>query len=593
MKLQKGIIFAIVSVLLVALTSVIALASEAVFGDMNGDNKVNSRDIALLQLVIIGRYEPPAPTPTPMACETPQITDSPTEKPTETPPQTALPTVEPTHEAQIAELRQTIDKLQTALAEKNSTITHLKSENENLKNDIEQLKTRETQLVAANAELETLISEYKEKFAQNEAALNAQSDTINKQNETIKSQEETIADRDKTIADKENIISENQSTIADKNAVISNKDSIIAEKEARISQMDLKIAELEAIIEEYKGKISELEAIPGYVASEAERVIDDVIKAQKSGRTFTFAAISDMHYGNFGYTNGVDNACKALRYIDSSIKLDALAVLGDYTDGVSSSGNADVTDDFQAINRQLSSLRHIPNIRISGNHDYRTDSENEMFRYIYGYNEDVVWGSKDGGYFYKDFEDYKLRIICVNTCDGGYTGLYVSKEQYNWFARSLDLSDKEDAPSWQICILSHHPLDWFEYGFGNYYFYRILNAYNNGTEVKTQVVSYDYNGKNSATVIGNIHGHIHNNMTAKISNTDVWRISTPEACFNRSNTYILDAPDWAVSHEEALKYAKTMNSEKDTSFCVYCIDLENKVIYSIAYGAGYNREIKY
>lgn len=371
-----------------------------------------------------------------------------------------------------------------------------------------------------------------------------------------------------------------------------------ADYEDRIVSAETAIETLNEARTEHETRISALEnapvdELPDYVVSEAEDVIDQVIAAQ-GNRTFTLAAITDMHYGNGSYTDGAKNACKAMKYIDKRIKLDAVAVLGDYTDGYPAIGLENAIGDFKAINSILDDLRFAPNLRTQGNHDYYANNFPITHRFIQAYSEDVVWGDKLGGYFYKDFDDFKLRVICVNTTETGNANIACSTEQYQWFADSLDLSGKANVAEWQILILSHHPLDWYTTD-SRFIFGRIISTYENGNSWTTVAgdVSCDYSGKNAAKLIGNIHGHIHNLLTAPIfmdtgggTQTGIYRISTPEACIGRENQY--DSP-W----KEDTSYPKTQGTAEDTAFCIYCIDLDEHIIKAICYGAGYDREISY
>lgn len=356
----------------------------------------------------------------------------------------------------------------------------------------------------------------------------------------------------------------------------------------------------EEAIEAHEARLSNMEnhsaaGMPDYVAAEAESVMDRVIEAQGT-RTFTLAAITDMHYGNASYTDGLVHTCQAMRYLDSRIKLDAVSVLGDYTDGFTGTGYDNAIGDFKAINAELSSLRFAPNLRVHGNHDHYEIHSPILHRYITAYSDDVVRGSQLGGYFYRDFEDYQLRIICLNTAEENVDGLSCSAEQYSWFAGALDLSGKENAAQWQTLILSHHPLDWFISNNSGYVFWQILNAYLNGTTWN----GIDFAGKNAAIIIGNIHGHIHNLLTRKIAagqpnttaNTvNVVRMATPEACYGRANSYH-DSWDYNPFGENT-SYPKTKGTAEDTAFCIYCIDLDTHTIKAICYGAGYDREISY
>lgn len=333
-------------------------------------------------------------------------------------------------------------------------------------------------------------------------------------------------------------------------------------------------------------------SIPDYVVTEAESVMARVVAAQ-GNRVFTLAAITDLHYGNGNYTDGIRHASQALAYINKQIALDAFAVLGDYTDGYPIDDIDNAFGDCRKINSLLSPLEVIPNMRIQGNHDFYSGYAQFVHYHIQAYSEGVTWGDKYGGYFYRDFADKKLRIICVNTTETDNANIGVSTTQYAWFVNALDLSKKSDASDWHILVLSHHPLDWYVTD-GTYRFAYIMEAYKSGASGTVGGVSYNFSGKNSATLIGNIHGHIHNLLVGFINKgnvntsnpTKVLRICTPEACIGRANQY--DGV-W----KEATSYNKTTNSAKDTSFVVYCIDLNAQIIKAFCYGAGYDREISY
>lgn len=328
-----------------------------------------------------------------------------------------------------------------------------------------------------------------------------------------------------------------------------------------------------------------------YVKAEADALVSKIVSAQSS-RVFTLTAITDMHYGESSYTDGILHASQALSYINKQIAIDAFTVLGDYTDGYPIDNVDNAFGDCRKINSLLSSMENVPNLRIQGNHDFYSGYSQFTHYHIQAYSEGVTWGDKNGGYFYRDFADKKLRIICVNTTETDNVRLTVSDAQYNWFIGALDLSAKSDAADWQILILSHHPLDWYA---TTYVFGYIVKAYDAGNSWSGGNISCNFAGKNKAKLIGNIHGHIHNLLVDKIhignvvggNRTSVTRIATPEACIGRANQYNYDGWD------EATTYNKVKNSADDTSFVVYCIDLDDQSIKAYCYGAGYDREISY
>ena len=352
-------------------------------------------------------------------------------------------------------------------------------------------------------------------------------------------------------------------------------------------------ADQEAIVQQVIANTG-IDVIPTYVVSEAEAVLNRVLSAQ-GNRTFTLAAITDMHYGSGGNTDGVKHASQALGYIADRMKLDAMAVLGDYTDLYASSDFASGLADMQAVNSLLSGV-DADMLTLCGNHDYNAAEIRKVMRTILGKSDDVVWGSRNGGYYYRDFSDYKLRVIALNTSETGSGNIYCSAEQYSWFVSALDMSAKEDAAKWQILILSHHPLDWYEgVGDGVYRFGHILDSYVNGKSWSGGGVSCNFSGKNAARIVCNVHGHIHNLKVDKIhvgnpdqtsTVIDVYRMCMPESCFNRPQSY------GGVWNTETT-YSKTANTANDTSFTVLCIDLDTYTVNAVCYGAGEDRSVVY
>lgn len=376
------------------------------------------------------------------------------------------------------------------------------------------------------------------------------------------------------------------------------------------------ILDLEAKVENHGDRIDRLEDmtftnstdtdIPNYVKEEAENVIDKVISAQ-GNRTFTMAAITDTHYETGNYIDGILHMSQALNYISNRIKLDAFAVLGDYVSNYPSNDYADSMDDFQDVNNLINNLRIASNLRLQGNHDFVNAKSPIVYRYVQSFSDNVTWGDRLGGYYYKDFEDYKIRVIALNMMESTVTGSSGSGqawsiEQINWLIQSLDLTNKSDVSDWQILLISHHPLDWYYAGYTNgdntsVIIPYILEAYKNGEAWSHNrlPISCNFTNKNQATLIGNIHGHIHNLMVeylylnvGNLTKSNVLRIATPEACIGRANNSYTGSV-W----EDSVTYAKTVGTVNDTSFCIYCIDLDDHSIKAICYGAGEDRVINY
>lgn len=163
---------------------------------------------------------------------------------------------------------------------------------------------------------------------------------------------------------------------------------------------------------------------------------------------------------------------------------------------------------------------------------------------IMGASDATEFGSEDiGKPYYYDLTDKKVRVICLNTCEGEMTGtdVYaVSDGQLAWFANVLkDVGGKADASDWGIIVIGHYPLDLG----GARYLSDVLYQYIQGGTYTRNSVSVDFAGSNGATFIGNFHGHTHclksdklhyyNNGTTPTA-YDAHRLATPAASFYRT-----------------------------------------------------------
>lgn len=362
---------------------------------------------------------------------------------------------------------------------------------------------------------------------------------------------------------------------------------------------------------------------PAYVEAAAKEVIKKVARAS-SNRCLRFIAISDMHVllTNTDIMEGNKHAGQAAKLIREGIGLDFCANLGDISWGASNVSTIDdsLNETLQANQWLAEAFKGVQHFRVSGNHDpltYNYELNNGyltpamLHGLISNYNEGAVIPNGYGGWCYKDFEEKKLRVICLNTADmsglditENTEPLRISGEQLKWFAETLDLSAKEDASEWGIIFLSHHPMDW---GSDAFAVANCMQAYLEGKKYEVTrhgvKVSYDYAGKNQAKIIAQFHGHVHNFKVDNIrylkdgvvTPTNIKRIAIPNACFSRSNECgrngITEVGD--VEYGESETYNKTAGTANDTAFCVVSIDLDEEVVHAFCYGAGYDREIYY
>lgn len=399
---------------------------------------------------------------------------------------------------------------------------------------------------------------------------------------------------------------------------------IPADCEERIIPLEESVESHESRIrtlEMYGSNSTSAEDIPAYIKTEADDVMNRLIKKQ-GNRSFTMVAMSDFHYGGTG--NNKDNlirACKAVSYMANRMHIDAIATLGDnlpYGEAYDDSLRATADRWYKEINEILATTQKtgIVDLRTCGNHDRFGTPEifmpdNAIYSFIGGYNRQCDYVNAPIGYAYKDFDSYNLRIIVLNTAESEgkgrfevHAGYHMSTKQYKWLIDTLDLSSKPNASDWQIVLLSHHRADDYQVFISNterYFLPSILHAYNTGGSFSGvnpedgATISCNFAGKNSAKLIGQIHGHHHSYIYGNLSlgrtyneltgETNVMAVSTPTSSLGSGSSHNDD--------NDGNNYPNVKDTAEETAFCVYSIDLDNHKIHAIHYGAGIDREISY
>lgn len=343
--------------------------------------------------------------------------------------------------------------------------------------------------------------------------------------------------------------------------------------------------------------------IPDYVRDEVQRVVNKV-KSVRTDSSIVFITMSDFHHAGsqpLSIQEQINtsnlHAAMAAKLLCDELELDFASMLGDLAWGSSTTTEAQLKSQLSQIHSYLDdSFGALPQFWTAGNHDSGTYAglqlDNDyLFSQIGAQNSGAVYGSTTEGYCYQDFDAKSIRVICLNTAEGGAAEA-ISNTQLLWFAKTL-----ADTPrDYGIIILSHHPLDWGSV----YQASNVLYQY-------TERGSVTFNGTQvsfaeaKAQVICNIHGHTHCFKTGKlnyISNGtgteyDVYRITAPNACFSRNNEYGSNgkAEYYGIEFGDSTTYYKTSGTAQDTAFVVNVVDPQAQTIYSICYGAGVDRLI--
>lgn len=323
---------------------------------------------------------------------------------------------------------------------------------------------------------------------------------------------------------------------------------------------------------DFLAEIKSTENAPDYVIDEAERLAT-LVQSRQNENTITFMLGSDVHL-SLTNTNAnqmlasVTHAGMAMDILKKTVHIDFSAILGDLIwDGDTNAVGVQTM-------RKVHELLGEHDFWTEGNHDCQyggeTITRQQKFANIGKWNIGAVYDSENrlGGYCYRDYEEYKLRVICLNTCEDTTGDFTISTQQINWLISALaDMPEEYFA-----IILSHHPLNWL----GNTT--TIVNTIKN------------YKGK----ILATFHGHCHNYLATEIGDTGIYRIAVPNINFYRANEYGENgATEYGgVENGEDVTYNKTANTAEDTSFCVFTLDMASGMMYADHYGAGYDREIQ-
>ena len=364
--------------------------------------------------------------------------------------------------------------------------------------------------------------------------------------------------------------------------------------------------------------------IEEFVKQEAFRVAN-LVQQVKTDDSIVFLAMSDSHHcgdkdgGSWQKNTNTGNlhAVQAAKILSYILDMDFVCHLGDITFGNGTSTTSEILhDQLEEVTAWLDeSQKNIPTFMTVGNHDTGmyavsagTEESLESAEYLFSIFgarcKGAIYGSTEFGYCYRDFDDKKLRVICLNSSERdtliGYgANPSMSEDQLLWFAQTLqDIGSKTDASSWRFLVLSHYPLDYST----SYLSSHVIKAYIDGTSISFNNTTINFNGCNNAKFIANFHGHTHcykyarlneiNANTKTATEFDALRVAIPNSGFYRNN-HQAESDKHGISFKDSITYDKEIGGAKDTAFVVNVINPSKEVIYSYCYGAGIDRTISY
>ena len=369
-------------------------------------------------------------------------------------------------------------------------------------------------------------------------------------------------------------------------------------------------------IKSIKQEGTDSQYLPDYLVEETERMLAKASECQGND-SVVFIAASDAHLKNGDYNSetGLKHMGQAMRLITERYPIDFGVYLGDMTSGGSDKDIAEAKNEIMKVRSALfPNLHTMPSFVCVGSEDYllksyyrngKYISQVELMNLIGKNNKNITVPEyyKNKGFFYRDLDERKVRVICLNTSET-YGELLtptsetavMSANQLQWLCESLDLSDKSDASNWGIILLGHHPInmiDKFPLAEG------VLDAYSKGTSINAatqsgDTVSYNFSGKNNARILGQFHGYLHNYKVSFITDSKIPVVCIPNASFYNNNYYSADKYTQAenIAYAEDVTYNKSVNTVNDTAFCVIVINKTSGKIDAIHYGSGVDRVIE-
>ena len=248
---------------------------------------------------------------------------------------------------------------------------------------------------------------------------------------------------------------------------------------------------------------------------------------------------------------------------------------------------------YQILGRHVYELGgcNVPVLLTKGNHDFMSDYEytepmwydqmQKPFR-----TENMVYNPLDetGAYFFIDDEEYKIRIICINTFNTYWGGHVIGTPQLKWICETaLDLSAKTDQNEWKVFVFGHSHLigradvsgDEPTVSAEEEFLSHVFGAANNKTSV-TNSYGITANYTNATyTFVAYFCGHVH----ADVANNDDGYLHAITTC---------DHPARYVDG-----YVRTFDSENEYSFDLMSFDFQNSVIKCYRVGVGYDRFFHY
>lgn len=323
------------------------------------------------------------------------------------------------------------------------------------------------------------------------------------------------------------------------------------------------------------------DAIESYFESELETTATSV-QALQTEPCLTFALVTDVHYDSHDDTV-FPNTLKNIKALGKKVRLDGIFCLGDMTDGDGT--QAETVERLNEI-MPLMMDKGFPVYFTAGNHDcnaYGSSANvfttSQMYEYYYSKSSNKVYAdsSSYGVNFYKDFDQYKIRLISLDATntDSGSTPHYkYPANTVTWFQSILP-----QAPTGYTVLLITHLSPTASHNWNS-------TVPSNASGVLSAITSFINGGGKIISLIG----HSHSDYSFSSPYLEI-------ACHcnkievDVTEDYISDGTD--LFPNGAKHWKRTEGTYTEDCFDVVVIRPFSQKIDLVRFGAGEDREFTY
>lgn len=247
--------------------------------------------------------------------------------------------------------------------------------------------------------------------------------------------------------------------------------------------------------------IADTDAVEEYFEDEVTDTVEK-IRALQTEPCLTFLLCTDVHYASLDtvvFPHTVNN----MKAVSKQIRADGVVCLGDMTDGDKTQATT-----IERLNTIMPLMMNIglPVYFSAGNHDcnaYGSSSNvftaSQVYQYLYSRTANGVFAdwTSHGVNFYKDFDEYKIRMISLdaaNTDSGSAPHYKYSEGTVAWFTNLLPTT-----PAGYTVLLLTHLSPWGSHNWKE-------TVPSNASSVRTAITTWlASEGNTMISIIGHSH----------------------------------------------------------------------------------------